>query len=450
MSRFGKKDGPRHKPSSDVSSKKQRGPRLTALLTVVVMIGVSATILGTWETASAVTSTTVQIPVNPVSVEDPCGPDNAVWQAIPVDADTLEFDFHTGGANDDHIIVDIQGDHPDLQFPDGTRTHDYGTAPDSGVACAPEPTIVDVPANPGVNDPCNPAGVTDNVTWKNVADNGTYHYAVLDNGDLRVTIVADNTTFADESTSHDYTKPADSGVACDTGGGHNGDNGTVKTHKVGTSTSDVKDEPKVGCQFYVDAFFFDGVQVVNYHIVTGTHGDTVLSGTITLDENGHGFTDTLNLPEGKYKLYWNFDGEHGAAKHKVFKVEGDCGNNPPPPPPPPKFHCPDGSIPADVNHDGVLDKSDCEVIIIDHGKPKHHKPSKCANGHKWLDANNNGVVDKGECVPTAAADTGLGDDSARVSSSTGQSLLWLGMIPAGLLMMMTGGFGLRYTRVRTK
>ncbi len=101
-----------------------------------------------------------------------------------------------------------------------------------------------------------------------------------------------------------------------------GDNGTVKTHKTTTATTDIRDNPKV-CAFYLDAFQFDGQQSVDWYIVQHTHGAKVLSGSITLDNGGHGYTSNYSLPNGMYKLYWNFEGEHGSAKHKVFKVS--CG-----------------------------------------------------------------------------------------------------------------------------
>jgi len=99
-----------------------------------------------------------------------------------------------------------------------------------------------------------------------------------------------------------------------------GDNGDVKTHNVGMSVSDQRDEPKV-CGFYMDAFNFDSQQQVSWKIEEDTHGPVVLSGAITL-ASGNGYTSNYSLPNGMYKLYWNFDGEHGSAKHKVFKV--DC------------------------------------------------------------------------------------------------------------------------------
>ncbi|MFI0226785.1 hypothetical protein [Streptomyces lydicus] len=57
---------------------------------------------------------------------------------------------------------------------------------------------------------------------------------------------------------------------------------------------------------------------------TGTKNKTADSGTIALDTDGHGRTEDQKLPDGHYKLYWNFDGEKGAAKHKVFWV--DCAD----------------------------------------------------------------------------------------------------------------------------
>ncbi|MFJ5884424.1 hypothetical protein [Kitasatospora cineracea] len=115
-----------------------------------------------------------------------------------------------------------------------------------------------------------------------------------------------------------------------------GDNGDVKVHQVGTPTDDQNDQAKV-CAFYLDAFNFDTLQQVTWHIdqqpPTGT-GTNLRTGQITLLE-GHGFTPPVlpQLPDGHYELFWNFAGENGAAKHKVFEV--DCagvGNSPSPSP----------------------------------------------------------------------------------------------------------------------
>ncbi|MFF0082531.1 LPXTG cell wall anchor domain-containing protein [Streptomyces canus] len=105
-----------------------------------------------------------------------------------------------------------------------------------------------------------------------------------------------------------------------------GDNGTVKIHDATTGEELRKNEPHV-CTFYLDAFGFDAVQEVDWHIeawapTADVKGETVKSGEITLDSDGHGRTDDLSLPDGHYKLFWNFEGENGAAKHKVFWT--DC------------------------------------------------------------------------------------------------------------------------------
>ncbi|WP_329338191.1 LPXTG cell wall anchor domain-containing protein [Streptomyces sp. NBC_00663] len=105
-----------------------------------------------------------------------------------------------------------------------------------------------------------------------------------------------------------------------------GDNGTVKIHDATTGEELHRNEPHV-CTFYLDAFGFDSVQEVDWHIeawapTADVKGETVKSGEITLDAEGHGRTEDLSLPDGHYKLFWNFEGEKGAAKHKVFWT--DC------------------------------------------------------------------------------------------------------------------------------
>jgi LPXTG-motif cell wall-anchored protein len=105
-----------------------------------------------------------------------------------------------------------------------------------------------------------------------------------------------------------------------------GDNGDVKIHKSTTDEHDERNQPHV-CSFYLDAFHFDGGQQVDWHIEVwaptgGTKGTTVKSGALSLDADGHGRTPDMTLPDGHYKLFWNFDGEKGSAKHKVFWT--DC------------------------------------------------------------------------------------------------------------------------------
>ncbi|MFE1308757.1 LPXTG cell wall anchor domain-containing protein [Streptomyces sp. NPDC058755] len=108
-----------------------------------------------------------------------------------------------------------------------------------------------------------------------------------------------------------------------------GDNGTVKIHDAKTGEELRRNEPHV-CTFYLDAFGFDQVQQVDWHIeawapTAATKGATVKSGALTLDADGHGRSEDLSLPDGHYKLFWNFEGEKGAAKHKVFWT--DCAGS---------------------------------------------------------------------------------------------------------------------------
>ncbi|MET9516738.1 LPXTG cell wall anchor domain-containing protein [Streptomyces sp. NPDC002994] len=105
-----------------------------------------------------------------------------------------------------------------------------------------------------------------------------------------------------------------------------GDNGTVKIHDATTGEELRRNEPKV-CSFYLDAFGFDATQQVSWHIEAWANnelakGEIVKSGSLTLDGSGHERTADMTLPDGQYKLFWNFEGENGKAKHKVFKT--DC------------------------------------------------------------------------------------------------------------------------------
>ena len=113
-----------------------------------------------------------------------------------------------------------------------------------------------------------------------------------------------------------------------------GDNGDVKIHNSTTPVTDERNEPHV-CVFYLDAFNFDPAQSVSWRIEswppTGNRS-VVDTGMITLDSSGDGATADQSLPNGHYKLFWNFAGEKGAAKQKVFWVA--CPTTVPTTPPP--------------------------------------------------------------------------------------------------------------------
>jgi hypothetical protein len=111
----------------------------------------------------------------------------------------------------------------------------------------------------------------------------------------------------------------------------NGDNGTVKIHRSTTPVADRRNQPHV-CSFYLDAFGFDSAQSVSWQIKSWPPtGDRTVaaSGALSLGSNGAGHTADMGLPDGHYKLLWNFQGEKGFAKQKVFWVA--CGGQTPPP-----------------------------------------------------------------------------------------------------------------------
>ena len=86
----------------------------------------------------------VPVPAQP-SVNDPCGSANATW-IVPADTKVTFWSLRSDG----HLIVNtIKG----YMFNDGTKSHDYGVAVDSNVACpiplpppAPQPPVVTSPA----------------------------------------------------------------------------------------------------------------------------------------------------------------------------------------------------------------------------------------------------------------------------------------------------------------
>ncbi|MEV0534484.1 hypothetical protein [Kitasatospora sp. NPDC050463] len=100
-------------------------------------------------------------------------------------------------------------------------------------------------------------------------------------------------------------------------------------HDSTTPPDSQNDDPKV-CQFYLDAFNFDTVTLVNWTIEQQppTGNALVQAGALVL-ANGSGTTPTYSLPAGHYRLNWTFVGESGSAKHKVFEVQ--CASSSPSP-----------------------------------------------------------------------------------------------------------------------
>ncbi|MBT2491789.1 LPXTG cell wall anchor domain-containing protein [Streptomyces sp. ISL-96] len=171
-----------------------------------------------------------------------------------------------------------------------------------------------------------------------------------------------------------------------------GDNGTVKIHDATTGEELRKNEPKV-CSFYLDAFGFDAAQQVDWHIEAWANnelakGETVKSGSLTLDSSGHERTADMTLPDGQYKLFWNFEGENGRAKHKVFKTDCPAEENPADKP----------GKPADKPADEPAEEP---------GATPNEKPSEPAPAGEQP----NGGASPAESAPASPAPAGQGDVS---------------------------------------
>lgn len=193
-----------------------------------------------------------------------------------------------------------------------------------------------------------------------------------------------------------------------------GDNGTVKIHDSKTGEDLKKNEPHV-CTFYLDAFMFDSAQKAWWKIVewtpTGTKDKVVKAGDTDLDAVGHRRTEDLTLPDGHYRLYWNFEGELGAAKHKMFWVD-----------------CQDEGTPGTP---GPSDSPSTSATPTGSATPSA-TPSAGDNG---------GAQPTGSASPSGAAaggDTsGTGGDSGGNLAETGASVG--GIAFAGALLLAAGG-----------
>ncbi len=133
----------------------------------------------------------ISIPASPAP-NDPCGLDNAYW-VLPADSDQITWEVQNG-----HLIATAHGSN----FTDGTSTHDYGLAQDSGTKC-----VVALPA-PKPVDPCG----LDNAYWTKPSDTAEYTWSIV-NDELIATTTTDY-TFPNDELSHNFGKAVDSGTLC--------------------------------------------------------------------------------------------------------------------------------------------------------------------------------------------------------------------------------------------
>ncbi|MFJ8113008.1 hypothetical protein [Streptomyces sp. NPDC096132] len=108
-------------------------------------------------------------------------------------------------------------------------------------------------------------------------------------------------------------------------------NGDIKIHDAETGAEQPENDPHV-CVFYLAAFNFDPNEHASWTIETQppSSGPDGASGEITLDSDGEGQSENIELPNGHYKLsFVTDDGDGGPGKQKTFWV--DCPSGSPSP-----------------------------------------------------------------------------------------------------------------------
>ena len=164
----------------------------------------------------------VQIPATP-KIDDPCGLHNASW-VVPADTVSITWELKQNG----HLVASTATGY---KFTDGTTTHDYGVAPDSGKPCVKFveaiPPYVDKDLCGKVNDTYTipkVEGVQYFVDGKPVSPgtystNGALHIEITAKAQEGYVLVGDDCwklTFTDESCLVKVTpvKPEKPAVVC--------------------------------------------------------------------------------------------------------------------------------------------------------------------------------------------------------------------------------------------
>lgn len=150
------------------------------------------------ETNKEECDSTEEIPLPAPDVLDPCNPGNAEW-VVPEDSEVLDWEL----LDDDTLQVTILTE--DTVFEEtGESSHNYGTAPETNTeACEVAGEQLEIPATPGVKDPCD-AG---NARWVVPADTEELAWTLEDDGDLVVDITVPDTVFTDtDDTTYNFGK----------------------------------------------------------------------------------------------------------------------------------------------------------------------------------------------------------------------------------------------------
>lgn len=132
-----------------------------------------------------------------VPVTDDCGPDNAVYGAVPTGHYTVLRNL------DGSITLKADAGY---EFPGGSDEYVFEAPTDSNEPCD-EPSEIEAPEIP-VDDPCGP----DNAVYGDVPA-GAYDVDRHDDGSITLTAQGD-ATFAGGDKTHDYPAPVDNGVVC--------------------------------------------------------------------------------------------------------------------------------------------------------------------------------------------------------------------------------------------
>ncbi|MFD1948775.1 hypothetical protein [Nocardioides aestuarii] len=139
------------------------------------------------ETNKEECDSTVEVPLPEPEVLDPCNPGNAQW-ILPEDTDVFGWELLEDGTLQVSILTE------DTVFAEtGETTHNFGQAPETNIEeCEVAGQQLEIPAAPGVKDPCD----SGNARWIVPADTDELTWTLEEDGDLVVEITVPDTVFS--------------------------------------------------------------------------------------------------------------------------------------------------------------------------------------------------------------------------------------------------------------
>ncbi|ASU82954.1 hypothetical protein CDO52_09255 [Nocardiopsis gilva YIM 90087] len=229
-----------------------------------------------------------------------------------------------------------------------------------------------------------------------------------------------------------------------------GDNGTVKVHDPDTAPDDMRNEPHV-CEFTVVGSHFDSAQKVWWKIREWPPGESakkrpvVLEGDLVLDDEGHGSTETHTLPDGHYKLFWNFDGENGHAKQKVFWVDCETEETPDE-----DAKESDEGTEKDQGKGGKDEETPSKPDGKDKGEPEESEKDEADTPSPTPEAEA-GQPDAEDASPAPASEPETDEEKADTASTGGLPVTGAalgGLVAAAVVAIAGGGVAMFYARKR--